>query len=124
MVPASVEEPCDYVNEHMADATALHLAAYVLWRLNWIHPFTDGNGRTARAASYLLLCLKLGYPLYAPNSVPEQIAQNKQPYYDALEAADLAYQQGRIDVSGIERLLETLLARQLYGILKDAGGRD
>lgn len=26
------------------------LAAYALWRLNWIHPFIEGNGRTARAA--------------------------------------------------------------------------
>ncbi|MEX1365172.1 MAG: Fic family protein [Nannocystaceae bacterium] len=25
---------------------------YTLWRLNWIHPFVEGNGRTARAACY------------------------------------------------------------------------
>ena len=31
------------------------LAAYVLWRLNWIHPFIEGNGRTARATCYYLL---------------------------------------------------------------------
>lgn len=24
------------------------LAAYGLWRMNWIHPFVEGNGRTAR----------------------------------------------------------------------------
>jgi Fic family protein len=36
------------------------LAAYVLWRLNWIHPFIEGNGRTARAASYYILCVKFG----------------------------------------------------------------
>jgi hypothetical protein len=28
------------------------LAAYGLWRLNWIHPFVEGNGRTARAVCY------------------------------------------------------------------------
>jgi fido (protein-threonine AMPylation protein) len=28
------------------------LAAFGLWRLNWIHPFIEGNGRTARAACY------------------------------------------------------------------------
>ena len=33
------------------------LPAYALWRLNWIHPFFEGNGRTARAACYYLLCL-------------------------------------------------------------------
>jgi len=26
------------------------LAAFALWNLNWIHPFIEGNGRTARAA--------------------------------------------------------------------------
>jgi hypothetical protein len=36
------------------------LPAYALWRLNWIHPFIEGNGRTARAASYLLICSSRG----------------------------------------------------------------
>lgn len=27
------------------------VAAYALWRLCWIHPFEDGNGRTARAVA-------------------------------------------------------------------------
>jgi hypothetical protein len=36
------------------------LPAYPLWRLNWIHPFIEGNGRTARAACYYLICLRLG----------------------------------------------------------------
>ncbi|MBL8221394.1 MAG: Fic family protein, partial [Bryobacterales bacterium] len=31
----------------------------VMWRLNWIHPFFGGNGRTARSASYLVLCASL-----------------------------------------------------------------
>ena len=39
-VPEKVEEMCDYVNEswNRAGVTAIHLGAYVLWRLNWIHP--------------------------------------------------------------------------------------
>jgi fido (protein-threonine AMPylation protein) len=36
------------------------LAAYTLWRLNWIHPFIEGNGRTARAACYYLICVRHG----------------------------------------------------------------
>jgi Fic family protein len=122
LVPEQLEELCDYVNDHWQHASAIHLAAYVLWRLNWIHPFTDGNGRTARATSYLVLCLKLGYPIYAPESVPAQIAQNKHPYYVALEAADAAWRENRVDVSEIEKLLDTLLARQLLGIMRDARG--
>jgi Fic family protein len=36
------------------------LPAYALWRMNWIHPFVEGNGRTARAACYYLLCMRQG----------------------------------------------------------------
>ena len=35
--------------------TETELAAYGLWRLNWIHPFIEGNGRTARATCYFLV---------------------------------------------------------------------
>jgi len=43
LVPGLVGEMCDYVNEHWGTATPLHLAAYVMWRINWIHPFDDGR---------------------------------------------------------------------------------
>lgn len=121
-VAQMVEELCDYVNDAWQSSTPLHLSAYVLWRLNWIHPFTDGNGRTARACSYLVLCLRLGYPLYGPNSIPAQIAVNKAPYYAALESADEAFAQGRIDVAETESLLRSLLARQLLSALQIAEG--
>src|ERR1035438_9006003 len=50
------------------------LPAYALWRLNWIHPFIEGNGRTARAACYYLICLKHGQLLPGKKIVPERIA--------------------------------------------------
>src|SRR3954454_12567738 len=58
LVPELVEHMCDYVNDNWNISTAVHLAAYTSWRVNWIHPFTDGNGRTARAAAYTVLCIK------------------------------------------------------------------
>jgi len=46
-----------------------------------IHPFVDGNGRTARLAMNFIL-LAAGYP---PVSIPTEL---RQDYYTALEAAD------------------------------------
>jgi len=94
-----------------------------MWRLNWIHPFTDGNGRTSRAASYLVLCVKTGYLLPGKLTIPEQISQERTPYYQALEAADQSLAMaGSVDLTAMEMLLSSLLARQLLRVINDAGG--
>jgi len=89
------------------------LPAYALWRLNWIHPFVEGNGRTARAACYYLLCLKQGQLLPGKKIVPERIREDRTPYYDALRAADIAWDQGQFDVSRLADYLSGLLKQQL-----------
>lgn len=120
LVPSLIEEMCDYVQENFERESAIHLCAYVMWRLNWIHPFTDGNGRTSRALSYYVLCAKTGYRLPGHNTMPEQIAADKAPYYDALEKADEAFETGGLDLSALEALLEACLAEQLLSAYKDA----
>jgi Fic family protein len=57
-VPELMDRFISFVHENWFIYTPTELAAYALWRLNWIHPFIEGNGRTARAASYYLLCVK------------------------------------------------------------------
>lgn len=99
-------------NWTIVDHPAL-LAGYALWRLNWIHPFVEGNGRTARAACYYLICMKQGKLLPGKKTVPERIRENRQPYYAALQAADRAWDQGKLDVSEIAKYLEGLLTGQL-----------
>jgi Fic family protein len=124
LVPQLVEELCDYVNDHWQEATALHLAAYVMWRLNWIHPFADGNGRTARAVSYLVLCMKMGSRIPGVQTIPDMISEDKQQYYDALEAADKIWtKQNRVDITKLEDLLENLLAAQLLSAVEQAKGK-
>jgi len=93
--------------------TPTEMAAYALWRLNWIHPFVEGNGRTARAACYYLLCLRQGSLLGGKKIVPERIRENRAPYYAALQAADKAWDSGHWDVSELATYLETLLLGQL-----------
>ena len=123
LVPGLVEEMTEYVNENWGKKSPIHLCAYVLWRLNWIHPFVDGNGRTARAASYLVLCVGLGYRLPGRKTIPEQIADDKKPYYRALEIADQGFEKnGQPDLGAMEQLIEGLLAKQLVEVLHKATG--
>lgn len=123
LVPELVEEMCDYVNEHWEESTPIHLAAYLMWWLNWIHPFADGNGRTSRIISYVVLSIRAGAILPGTPTIPDQIVDNRNPYFEALDAADAAYRDGKIDVSKMEELLGSLLANQLAGFYQAAGGK-
>ena len=114
---------CDYVNDHWDESTPIHLAAYLMWRLNWIHPFADGNGRTSRIISYVVLSIRAGAVLPGTPTIPDQIVDNRIPYFEALDAADAAYRDGRIDVSKMEALLGSLLAKQLTGFYQAMGGK-
>lgn len=123
-VTGHLEDLCDYVNDGLGGLrTPLHLSAYVMWRLNWIHPYADGNGRTSRAASYLVLCIGLKHLLPGDITIPEQIAAEKRKYYRALEAADRAWKDGRVDVSEMESLIGEYLGKQLQAVISKANGQ-
>jgi len=122
-VPRLVEEMCDYVTEKWTTSSALHLSAFLQWRLNWIHPFADGNGRTSRAVAYYVLCAKMGYRLPGKKTIPERIAENKRAYYKALDRADSAWKKNLVDVGDMETLISTLLADQLLDVFHAAAGR-
>lgn len=63
-------------------------AACAHHRLLWIHPFVDGNGRTARLHTHLVLhALGLTQGLWSPM---RGLARNHQAYYARLNDADLA----------------------------------
>lgn len=89
------------------------LPAYALWRLNWIHPFIEGNGRTARAACYYLICLRYGGLLPGRKTVPERIRENRPDYYAALQEADRHWADGQFNVDALAAYLEDLLEAQL-----------
>lgn len=123
LVPELVEDLCDYVNDHWERSTPIHLGAYAMWRLNWVHPFADGNGRTSRIVSYVVLAVRAGANLPGTPTIPDQIVDNRNPYFDALDAADIAWKDGRLDVSKMEELLAALLARQLTNFYQAVGGK-
>ena len=89
--------------------------AYGLWRLNWIHPFIEGNGRTARATCYYLLCVRSGGLLPGRKIVSERIREDRRPYYEALWAVDRAWDQGQLDLTVMDSYVARLLEAQLRG---------
>jgi Fic family protein len=120
LVALKVEDMCEWVGERWASFSAIDLCSYIMWRLNWIHPFADGNGRTTRAVAYLVLCVKAGARLPGFPTIPEQIAADKAPYYAALEFADDSGSEEEPDLSGMRALLESYLEKQLQAVLDAA----
>ncbi|MFM9921902.1 Fic family protein [Variovorax sp. H27-G14] len=107
LVGALMDDFVNSVNRDWENADPVALAAYVLWRLNHIHPFINGNGRTARAACYFVLCLKLGVLLPGTRILPELISRDRDDYVVALRAAD----QG--DMAPLHAVLIRLLEEQI-----------
>ena len=64
------------------------LAGIVQHRLVWIHPFVDGNGRTARMLTTLLLAQR-GYDFKYLFQLSTYYNQARDDYYAALRAADV-----------------------------------
>jgi Fic family protein len=115
-VPELMDRFISTIHENWFNWTATELAAYGLWRLNWIHPFIEGNGRTARATSYYLLCARSGSLLSGRRIVPERIRDSRSRYVDALHAADRAWDEGNLDFSEMEGYLADLLEAQLRDV--------
>ncbi|MFZ1922706.1 MAG: Fic family protein, partial [Xanthobacteraceae bacterium] len=115
-VPELMDRLISTIHENWFTWTATELAAYGLWRLNWIHPFIEGNGRTARATCYYLLCAKSEVLLRGKRIVPERIRDNRNGYVAGLQAADRAWHEGNLDFSVLETYLAELLEAQLRDV--------
>lgn len=120
-VPELVDEFISVVHENwdIIDHPTM-LPAYALWRLNWIHPFIEGNGRTARAACYYLICMRHGRLIPGKIIVPERIKQNRQRYYAALQAADRHWSNGQFNVDDLADYLWELLDAQIADAEREA----
>lgn len=106
-------------NHAWETADPLTLAAFVLWRLNHIHPFINGNGRSARAACYFVLCVKVGQWLPGTTILPELLRRERARYVDALQKVDQSAAAGALDLGPLHALIAELLAEQING----AGGQ-
>ncbi len=115
-VPGLVENMCETVNGR-TDWTSIETAAYLLWRVNWIHPFGGGNGRTARAVCYLGLCVRESCVLPGEATIPTQIVNDRENFLAALRDADEALNTTSVsDVSKLAFLMDGWLRKQLDSV--------
>ncbi len=113
-VEALMEDFVNQVNRHWDSTDPVVLATHILWRMNFIHPFINGNGRTARAASYFVLCLKSGGWITGDPILPELIKKNRAEYVAALKAADARIPlAGAPDLTQLHGLVSRLLSEQI-----------
>ena len=112
-VNALMEDFINIVNRTWEAADPVVLASFVLWRLNYIHPFINGNGRTARAACYFVLCVKAGGLLPGATILPELIKLNHAEYTAALREADKPTETGGPNLGPLHALLTRLISEQL-----------
>lgn len=114
-VPGLMNMFVDEVNRFWGDTDAVYLAAFVLWRLNYIHPFVNGNGRTARVTCFFVLCLRVGGWIDMDVLLPELIRANRPEYVAALKHADATYKAGAVDLAPLHTMLSRLLNEHTAG---------
>lgn len=80
------------------------LAGLLLWRLNWIHPYRDGNGRTARAACCMLAAAHSGCAI--DRAFERELVADRSIYYAALNCADAAFAEKSTLDAGAEAMTD------------------
>lgn len=81
-IPGLLDELVEYVNT--TDDHPLIVAAVVHYQLVTIHPFEDGNGRTARLLSGYILDLN-GFGFNGIGSLEEYFAYDINEYYESIQ---------------------------------------
>ena len=106
-VPSEMNGLINLTNTVWGTVPFMSLAAYVLWRLTRIHPFVNGNGRTARAVCYYIVSASMGRLLPGNPILPEQFRMQHSEYIDRLQIADAG------NLEPLTQLTTQLLNKQL-----------
>lgn len=118
--PKALDAICDEYNRVIGNMELEPLIAIPVFIHDFlcIHPFNDGNGRMSRLLTTLLL-YRSGFYVGKYISLEAKIAKNKDLYYEALQASQDGWLEGKEDpIPFIKYLLGTILAAY-----KDFGDR-
>lgn len=99
LTPAAMEElTTEYQqSKELQDLESLIIVPLAILDFLCIHPFRDGNGRTARLLTLLLL-YHFDYEVGRYISLERIIEESKETYYDALEKSSINWHEGKHDV--------------------------
>ena len=113
-VQALMDDFVDFINHRWENTDPIALGSFILWRLNYIHPFVNGNGRTARAACMFAICVKAGGWLPGAPILPDLLrVRERQPYVDALQHAHDSFHNGNLDLQPLIDLVSRLIQEQI-----------
>ena len=134
-VPALVDELASFAQNASTEVPAPVLAALVHVRLAGVHPFADGNGRTARVLASLAM-YRGGYTRPQFTSLEEWWGAHRRDYYDSFAclgaswcedcdvtpfvAAHVRAQRLQVDALSLKETTE----RVLWGVLEDVAIED
>jgi Fic family protein len=134
-VPELIADLSHFVEEHQAGIEPPVLAALIHVRLAGIHPFADGNGRTARVLASLAM-YRGGFTIPEFTSLEEYWGSHRDDYYRAFEclegtwdsAADVTpfiathtdAQRLQVDALSLRQTVE----REIWTILEDIATED
>ena len=92
---AAMDTLCNVFQEALADTDLDPLLLIPMFVLDFlcIHPFDDGNGRTSRLLTLLLL-YRSGYVVGKYISIERLIADSKETYYEALQESSAGWHEG------------------------------
>ena len=95
LIEPSVKSICDFINEDEQFVHPILKAIILHFMISYLHPFIDGNGRTARSLFYWYM-LKKGYWMTEFLAISRIIYRSKAKYersfqYTELDGMDLNY---------------------------------
>lgn len=85
LVPTEIENLLEWINNSSHELNAVISAGIIHYEFVRIHPFIDGNGRTARALAAIYLYLR-GFDV--DFTLDEYYNSDREAYYDALNSVD------------------------------------
>ncbi|MDQ7839362.1 MAG: Fic family protein [Thermodesulfobacteriota bacterium] len=84
-LPHLMREFVDWINDNIEEVSPILTAGIAQFQFVHIHPFVDGNGRTARLLSTLIL-YKTGYDFKRLFTISEYYDKDRPAYYNAIQS--------------------------------------